>query len=423
MLTKLVDRPAGLAVSVTESHVKVVPLPDLPDSRPGISLHRFPDGVPGVGDGLAVLHQNRPEGHGKENVVFLNKGLNALRRVFFPQVFYQEVTRLVHKEGIHHIVLEAVRHHVAGVKPAELPVPDHNAVIPGEVIIGVHSHHGVDFLRHGGGIIQVWGAEAVVRQFPPELGGVGNLHLGKAAAHAVHILFPEDGHDAVIQVILKVTGKGPLVEVRFRIKGHNLFRTEETGIPGPLNQRHHRGRVLHRAGPVTGFIGHRRSQRVLRDAVVRRGLRLRFFRRGGNRLRLSAQFTADVLCLIRAFIIRDFRFSARKPGLRGFRPGYCRFCGSRGFRRRIRCPHGRPHQQQGDSTRQQDKEDDAEQNLFSLHSAFPRILFSLYFNTALQKLQPEIMAGCGGTFRRRKDSPCTLRRYGLQLTHYEKQGE
>ena len=127
-----------------------------------------------------------------------------------------------------------------------------------------------------GGKILVLRAVGILGQLSAQLGGVGDLDLGKGTALPLDVLFPENHKDAVIEIILDAAGIHPAVKGRVGAEGHGLIRTEQTAIPRLLNHFVKSVRLVHRCRTVIVIHRHRRRQRVLRNGIVyggRRGFR------------------------------------------------------------------------------------------------------------------------------------------------------
>ena len=184
-----------------------------------------------------------------------------------------------------------------GIEAVEFPVPGDDAHVPEAVVIRVHGHHGLGLPGKLGGKVLVAGIEAVIRKLPAELGGVGHLHLGEGAAHAVHVLLPEQDQDAVVQIVLDVPAVDAAIEVHGGIEGHLFVRAQQAPVPGVLNDLQELLRLVHADDAVAALIRRRAGIGILRDGVVHRfGCGFGGRRRRGFRRRHRGRFGRGRLC-------------------------------------------------------------------------------------------------------------------------------
>ena len=261
---------------MVQGHVQIVAGPHLADARPGVALVDLPHRVPAAGEGLTVLDEHRAEGDGKEQVVLLHELPHALLGVLLAHAQIDEVALAVDEQGVHTVIQGVAAGVMPGLHAVELPVPGHDAHVPEAVKVRVHGHHRVALLGQIAGEVLVAGVKAVVRHLAAELAGIGDLHLGEGAAHAVHVLLPEDHQDGIVQIIFDIPGVNAPVEAHVGVEGHHLVLPQQAPVPGLLDHRQDLLRLIHADLAVAGGVGRGAGVGVLGDGVadrLRRGLR------------------------------------------------------------------------------------------------------------------------------------------------------
>ena len=262
--------------AVVQRHIEIVKRCDLADSGAGVAHPDFAHRIPAAGNGLPVFHEDRAEGHRKENIVLAHIIPDALRRVLRAEPLIQKIPGGGHEERVHTVVEGIAFCIVIGIKTPELAVPGQNTEVPVPVIVGVHRHNGIGLGGHDRRKVLTVRTIGVVGRFSAKLGGIGNLDLGEAAALSVDLLFPENCQDGIVQIVFDVPGIESAVEAGPMVKGDGFIRGQQAGGSGLLNDLKDFCSIVHADSAIAGRIGHRAGDRIL-------GKRHKGLRCGGSR--------------------------------------------------------------------------------------------------------------------------------------------